>query len=60
MFFSWASFQPLDSAAFKKGEKDAVTTLVWTIRRGPSVPALIVIVSVKTNLFYQSVIAEQG
>jgi hypothetical protein len=60
MFFSWASFQPLDSAALKKGEEDAVTTLVWTIRRRPSVPALIVIVSVKTNLFYQSVIAEQG
>jgi hypothetical protein len=60
MFFSRASFQPLDRAAFKKGEVDVVTTLVWTVRRGPSVPALIVMVSVRSKLFHSSVIAEQG
>jgi hypothetical protein len=59
MFFSRASFQPLDSAAFRNGEEDLVTTSVWTVKRGPSVPVLIVMVSVKTNLFYLSVIVEQ-
>lgn len=52
MFFSRASFRLLDSAAFKNGEEDLVITSVWTVRRGPSVPTLIVIVSVKTYLFH--------
>jgi len=59
MFFSRASFQPLDSAAFKNGEEDLVMTSVWTLRRGPVVPTLIVMVSVKLNLFQQSVTVEQ-
>lgn len=59
MFFSRASFQPLDSAAFRKGEEDLLITSVWTVRRVPSVPALIVMVPVKMYLIHWSVIVER-
>jgi hypothetical protein len=59
MFFSMASFRPLDSAALKKGEDDLAMTSVWTVRRGPSDPALIVMVSWKSNLIWWLVIVER-
>jgi hypothetical protein len=35
-------------------------TLVWTVRRGPSVPALMVMVSLRSNLFYSSVLQSRA